>query len=381
MTGGLMQLVAIGSQDIYLTTNPQITFFKTVYRRYTNFSMESIEQSLTGTINFGQKVSCVVSRNGDLIHKVYLQVQLPALSNTNASWVDNVGHVLINEVSVEIGGQVIDKHYGEWLNIWDELTQSAEKSAGYHKMIGSSLKSSGGMLYIPLQFWFCRNPGLSLPLISLQYHDVKFNIEFRRAIDCFNGTANLPQITNASLFVDYIYLDTDERREFAKLSHEYLIEQLQFSGEEVYSNNNIISKLAFNHPCKEIVWVLHTEKQELAKEWCDYSLDGNGEQTIIDACLKLNGHERFQKRRGDYFNLVQPYQHHTSIPSPGIYIYSFALQPEEFQPSGTINMSRIDEALLLLKTNTTGKFRLRVYATNYNVLRITSGMGGLAFSN
>jgi hypothetical protein len=381
MTGGLMQLVAIGSQDIYLTGSPQITFFKTVYRRHTNFSMECIEQTFKGSINFGQKVSCVVSRNGDLIHTAFLKVEVPALSNTSSSWVNNLGHILINEVSIEIGGQIIDRHYGDWMNIWCELTQTAEKSAGYDKMIGASLGSSGGTLYIPLQFWFCKNAGLALPLIALQYHEVKFNFEFRTASDCYIGTASTPQITNASLYVDYIYLDTDERRQFAQTSHEYLIEQLQFSAEEVHDNANIKSKLAFNHPCKELVWVLHNQERELAKEWSDYSNNGDGEQTLVDATLHLNGHERFAKMEGDYFNLVQPYQHHTAIPSAGIYVYSFALKPEEMQPSGTVNMSRIDTAILLLNANISGQYKLRVYATNYNILRITGGMGGLAFSN
>lgn len=376
-----MQLVAIGTQDIYLSGNPQITFFKTVYRRHTNFAIEPIEQSFKGTINFGQKVSCELSRNGDLIHKVYLHVELPSLNNTDSAWVDNIGHVLINEVSVEVGGQVIDRHYGDWFNIWNELTQTAERASGYDKMIGASMGNSGGHLYIPLQFWFCRNPGLALPLIALQYHEVKINIEFRRALDCFVGTASTPEITNASLIVDYIYLDTDERREFAQSSIEYLIEQLQFSGEEEYSNKEIRTKLAFNHPCKEIIWVMHSNSRELAKEWSDYSKDGDGAQTLVEASLLLNGHERIPKMRGEYFNLVQPYQNHTAVPSSGIYVYSFALKPEESQPSGSINMSRIDTASLLLTTDISEKYKLRVYAVNYNILRITSGMGGLAFSN
>ena len=376
-----MQLVAVGSQDIYLSGNPQITFFQNVYRRHTNFAIESIEQSLTGLVDFGQKITCTVSRNGDLIHKVFLQVELPQLNDANSSWVENIGHVLIQEVSIEIGGQLIDKHYGDWLNIWSELTQTAEKAAGYDKMIGSSLGNSGGRLYIPLQFWFCRNPGLALPLIALQYHDVKFNIEFRQATDCFNGNASIPKISLASLYIDYIYLDTEERKHFTSTNLEYLIEQLQFSPEEVYNTNTIKSNLSFNHPCKELIWVIQTKDRELSKEWSDYSLDGNGSQTVNDVSLQLNGHERFSKRYGDYFNLVQPYQHHTSVPSAGIYVYSFSLNPEDQQPSGSINMSRIDSAILSLTTNTTGLYKLRVYARNYNIFRVSSGMGGLAYSN
>jgi hypothetical protein len=168
MGGGLMQLVAYGAQDIYLTGSPQITFFKVVYRRHTNFAIESIEQTFNGTVDFGRKVSCTVSRNGDLIHKVYLQVDLPALSasggTATVAWARNIGHVLIDEVSIDIGGQTIDKHYGDWLNIWNELTQNAEKEAGYDLMIGNDedmISSSASpanttpayTCYIPLQFW------------------------------------------------------------------------------------------------------------------------------------------------------------------------------------------------------------------------------------
>jgi hypothetical protein len=397
MGGGLMQLVAYGSQDIYLTGNPHITFFKVVYRRHTNFAMESIEQTFNGTVDFGRKVSCTVSRNGDLIHKVYLQVELPSVdpSGGNFNWVENVGHVLVEEVSIEIGGQTIDKHYGEWLTIWNELTQTSERANGYDAMIGNvdSLTGNGAAettpaytLYVPLQFWFCRNPGLALPLIALQYHEVKFNISFRPVTQCYTLSAGTiapatPSISNASLYVDYIYLDTDERRQFAQVQHEYLIEQLQFTGAESFSNSSVKSKLALNHPCKELVWVLHTGARESAREWSNFTNASNVD-TIVDAKLQLNGHDRFSTRKAGYFNLVQPYQHHTAIPSTGIYVYSFALNPEQHQPSGTVNMSRIDNATLMLNTTTsTNPFKLRVYAVNYNVLRIMSGMGGLAYSN
>lgn len=239
-------------------------------------------------------------------------------------------------------------------------------------------------LYVPLQFWFCRNAGLALPLIALQYHEVKFNITFRAASECFilagGATAATPSLTNASLYVDYIYLDTDERRQFAQVQHEYLIEQLQFTGAESFSNESIKSKLALNHPCKELVWVLQTTTNESNKDWSNFSY--SGAQTIDTAKLQLNGHDRFSVRDGSYFNLVQPYQHHTRVPATGIYVYSFALHPEQHQPSGTVNMSRIDNATLLI-TAASGipDYKLKVYAVNYNVLRIMAGMGGLAYSN
>ncbi len=536
MGGGLMQLVAYGAQDIYLTGNPQITFFKVVYRRHTNFSMEAIEQTFNGTADFGKKVTCTISRNGDLIHRVYLQVTLPSVDSASTGtssayfrWVNYVGLFLVKSVEVEIGGQRIDKQYGDWLNIWNELTQEAGHQAGYDNMVGNTVSLTGtGLactdattLYVPLQFWFCRNPGLALPLIALQYHEVKINVELRPKQECYvstggatggcSGGSNLdvfcvPSLEAASLYVDYIYLDTDERRRFAQVSHEYLIEQLQFTGDESTVNTNVKVKLNFNHPCKELIWVV--QRDDVCKlgynQWNNYTddfdLDGGlgkvdpatglpttdaavftnvegdsvpfpyvysndmdhdfqkylgdlgleaaghtsghptgvsgttsmvkslqgaghsfpanfgpgsntnsmaptdfaalttaadfadhaglgprnaGRNPVVRAKLQLNGHDRFQERLGSYFNLVQPYQHHTNVPPTGINVYSFGLKPEEHQPSGTCNMSRIDNATLQLQLTPKAAMgsKIRVYATNYNVLRIMSGMGGLAYSN
>ena len=380
MGGGLMQLVAYGAQDIYLTGNPQITFFKVVYRRHTNFSMEAIEQTFNGSADFGKRVTCTVSRNGDLMHKVYLQVTVPACV---AGYVPNLGQALIKFAEVEIGGQRIDKHYGDWMHIWNELSQEAGKKDGYGLMTGAGSATAGISaetdLYIPLEFWFCRNPGLALPLIALQYHEVKINIEFS-ALSELTSTAGL-SLSAASLYVDYIYLDTDERRRFAQVSHEYLIEQVQFTGDESVSSVSNKIKLNFNHPCKELVWVV--QRDAVGVEKFDYT-DASGLNPVLIAKLQLNGHDRFSERMGRYFNLVQPYQHHTNVPKTGINVYSFGLKPEEHQPSGTCNMSRIDNATLqlTLTSETVGAdAKVRVYATNYNVLRIMSGMGGLAYSN
>merc|ERR1711898_45110 len=405
MGGGLMQLVAYGPQDIYLTGNPQITFFKVGYRRHTNFSMEAIEQTFNGTADFGKRVTCTVSRNGDLMHKVYLQVTVPSVTDSDFKWLESLGHVLIKYAEVEIGGQRIDKHYGDWMHIWNELSQTAGHKDGYNNMIGNVpvlTAPTDGMtpemdLYIPLEFWFCRNPGLALPLIALQYHEVKINIEFRAASDCcFTSGVSVPSLEAASLYVDYIYLDTDERRRFAQVSHEYLIEQVQFTGDESVSSVSNKIKLNFNHPCKELIWVVQKDEMvgsndNYGKEWFNYTdgdasgTEADGYNPVFSAKLQLNGHDRFSERMGRYFNLVQPYQHHTNVPSTGINVYSFGLKPEEHQPSGTCNMSRIDNATLQLTltaaTVSGGDAKVRVYATNYNVLRIMSGMGGLAYSN
>jgi hypothetical protein len=388
MGGGLMQLVAYGAQDIYLTGNPQITFFKVVYRRHTNFSVESIEQTFNGSPDFGKKVTVTVSRNGDLITNCYLQATIPAVTagSSGFTWSDRLGEALIKSVEVEIGGQRIDKQYSDWLAIWQNLTQDAGVKDVYDNMIANTTyqtvaadaTSVERTVYVPLQFWFNRNPGLALPLIALQYHEVKFNIEFETfaGLTKANATTATPSLGDTSLYIDYVYLDTDERRRFAQTSHEYLIEQVQYTGDESVSGTNNKVKLNFNHPVKCLVWVV----QNGAAGNFDYALAGAN--CVSKAKLQLNGHDRFSERAGEYFNWVQPYQTFGTSPAAGINVYSFALKPAEHQPSGTANMSRIDNATLnlTLVSGLTSAIA-KVYAVNYNVLRIMSGMGGLAYSN
>jgi hypothetical protein len=465
MGGGLLQLVAYGAQDVYLTGNPQITFFKVVYRRHTNFAMEAIQQTFSGIPNFGNTVYCQISRNGDLIHRTYLEVGIKKCDTpSTTSYVNYLGLRLLKAVSIEIGGQQIDKHYSDWLYIWNELSLPHGKRYAWDTMVGADRdilnlgpddNNTVTTLYIPLEFWFCRNIGLALPLIALQYHEVKLKIEFETLANCtFNpttgdngGAQTTLTLISPNLWVDYIFLDTDERRKFAQLSHEYLIEQLQFTGQETLNSSGSRIKLNFNHPCKELVWVAKINTPNSL--WYNYTVpdttaalpttnvsndtaygfpnqfgttlntDGyvtsnigiaeittaNQNQYLIDyilpynnsnlstkfvnpfdtCLLQLNGNDRFNVRNGSYFNLVQPYQHHTNIPlNRGINVYSFALKPEEHQPSGTLNMSRIDTAILDVKPITaTGSIsgNINIYAVNYNVLRILSGMGGLAYSN
>jgi hypothetical protein len=593
-----MQLVAYGAQDVYLTGNPQITFWKVTYRRHTNFAMESIEQTFNGQADFGRRVQCTISRNGDLAYRTYLQVTLPEIGQDSccnpkecdkvyARWLDYPGEQLISMVEVEIGGQRIDRQYGDWMHIWNQLTLTAEQERGYNKMVGQTTQLTylvdplfadvdsacanntvpaavcaprnalpETTLYVPLQFWFCRNPGLALPLIALQYHEVRINLELRPSDEVLFAVTNLgdehlgPASANpkapktgtsvkdavsyqkslvaASLYVDYVFLDTDERRRMAQNPHEYLIEQLQFTGDESVGSSSNKIKLNFNHPCKELIFVVQPDSNvdycssfllgtNLNKamgaqpfnytdaldalvnsinafsgplgttvvsdgkggfetdgnsafidqlhggmfqdpgadsnaqvgiqwgqnfdstnpaKWGYGVLDGNGvspdggewhptctgpgmnvpfpvseipdsgvsdagafvlaetalnmhcwgQNPVVTAKLQLNGQDRFSEREGTYFDLVQPYQHHTRNPDTGINVYSFALRPEEHQPSGTCNMSRIDNATLqlVLSTNAIGgdaTAKVRVYATNYNVLRVMSGMGGLAYSN
>ncbi len=424
MGGGLLQLVAYGAQDVYLTGNPQITFFKVVYRRHTNFAMEAIQQTFSGTATYGETIICQISRNGDLINRVYLQVDVPKLATDANKYVNYLGLKLIKNVEITIGGQSIDKHYSDWLYIWNELSLPIGKRSAWELMVGAdqditSRAATKTTLYVPLEFWFCRNVGLALPLIALQYHEVKINIEFESAANLVDTGANYTDrafslvssdglaltnqglrnsalggggasnlvISDISLWVDYIFLDTDERRRFAQLSHEYLIEQLQFTGSDTITNSTNLKsiRMNFNHPCKELVWVI--KRSDAATYWNNFSdrTDNNvflGENPTRSAKIQLNGNDRFAERDGSYFSLVQPYQHHDNTPDlfrKGINVYSFAIKPEEHQPSGTLNMSRIDTAILSLSSTVAGN--VSIYTVNYNVLRILSGMGGLAYSN
>jgi len=527
-----MQLVAYGAQDIYLTGNPQITFWKVTYRRHTNFAMESIEQTFNGQADFGRRVTCTISRNGDLAYRTYLQVTLPQIDQSLANvtngevyarWLDFPGHQLIDDVEVEIGGQRIDKQYGDWMQIWNQLTLDKNQEKGYNKMVGQTTQLTfltdpsfadvdgpcdstaprqvcaprkalpETTLYVPLLFWFCNNPGLALPLIALQYHEVKINLDLRAIDECLFAVSGLDanakkvdrayaqSLVAASLYVDYVYLDTDERRRMAQNPHEYLIEQLQYTGAESVGSSSNKIRLNFNHPCKELIWVVQPDcnvdycsslnggsvlfnalgaqpfnytdaidalpnsikafASDLAVNGANAFINASGlfseagagsvtasfnnttvagggqvlsspnnlessvsdagtfvlaetsldmhcwgENPVVTAKLQLNGQDRFSEREGTYFDQVQPWQHHTRTPDTGINVYSFALRPEEHQPSGSCNFSRIDNATLQLVLSNatvsgTNTAKVRVYARNYNVLRIMSGMGGLAYSN
>ena len=445
MSGGLMQLVAYGAQDVYLTGNPQITFFKTVYRRHTNFAIEAIEQNFNGNADFGKKVSAIINRNGDLIHRVYLNTILPQTqAGISGRWTDDVGEHLIDEVEIQIGGQMIDRQFGDWLHIWAALTVPHSMRPAYNKMIGHDLtlctnnaeSKPATELHVPLQFWFCRKAGLALPLIAMQYHNVKIDMRFKSFEQLWINTDRQehPRLSlgQTCLFIDYVYLDTKERRRFAQVSHEYLIEQVQFTGAESLSNMSHKIRTSFNHPTKELIWVAQKESHTdipnadnnfIGNQWsnyqtkafdvidtpftpfcaelyggvggnmsCTHGITSNYGNPIVSSKIQLNGQDRFSTRSGRYFNLVQPWQHHTATPnSEGINVYSFALNPEEHQPSGSLNMSRIDNASLHVTmhpdsytdeaTGNTVSSKLRIYAVNYNVLRVASGMAGLAYSN
>ena len=422
MAGGLMQLVAYGAQDVYLTGNPKVTFFQAVYKRHTNFAMETIEQTMNGTAASSGRVSITVARNGDLIGDMFLEATtLNSLNNFSGADVDSnfVAERIVSTAELSIGGQRIDKHYQRWWRLYSELYLNEGSKLNYAKMTTNPVTDTASKVYLPLIFFFNRNPGLALPLIALQYHEVRIDIDLSSEYET--------HVTGLKVWGNYMYLDTEERRRFAQKGHEYLIEQVQHTGTDALEASGTKQvRLSYNHPVKELVWCVTdgvstqsnlwnlgtstdaakikiasgqlansncatvTTSSSGAPQFITGDLGGSEDYVeekvgaLKDAKLVLNGQDRFKEQSAKYFNQVQPFAHHTGSPCAGVYSYSFALKPEEHQPTGTCNFSRIDNAQMSVTCNAVGDraaLALQMFAVNYNVLRVQSGMGGLAFSN
>jgi len=428
MGGGILQLVLKGKIDTYLTGNPEFSFFKAVYRRHTNFSIESIKQQLTN-VGIGERtIKTTISRAGDLIGKIDLEVVLDRGDARNVSengtylnWTNNTGHAFIKECEIEIGGHTIDKHYSQWMDIQNELYDINEQEwiglnkhpgkISYFKNGSKDIDSQKLKLYIPLHFWFCDNPGLYLPIVGITKHDVKLNIVTRSVENLFNldgelsYTNTVPQI---DMWCNYIFLDKEEKRKFLLEKKAYLIQQVQ-----KYENDiKLINPIKFYHPVKEIIWVsqnnnvvsesgsgnsdtdvlsnISGQAQNQKNDYFNYQASSQLDTEIIyaqtsyesfgTAKLKLNGIDRFYDRDASYFRLVQPLHCKQKVPSKHIYLYSFSLNPRKYQPSGSCNFSKIDDAELIFtsKQNYTNQ-KLSVYAVNYNVLVVSNGMAGLVY--
>lgn len=402
MTASLLQLIAVGEQDKVLTGNPNISFFKRVYKRHTNFSLEQIPQYFTEKPDFGKKVSCIIDRRADLLNQIILEIELPALQ-TDVSWINGIGHHIIKYVELTIGGIQICKLTGEFIDIYSELTIPPGHTIGYYNMVGKHISYSKSTqinnlhLYIPIPFWFCRSIANSLPLVGMQYSEIKVNILFREFNECWFSGANMTtvppkkEIINCLLYCDYIFLDTHERLQFAKSDHEYLIEQVQLNdNNQVIDNAGINTKnLFFNHPVKEFIWIYQADDVSITNDWGNFSntLIQNGvifvpTTPFTKFQLKLNGQDRFESRSSEYFRLVQTYQRHTSSPVDYIYIYSFGLEPEKIQPTGTCNFSKIDSTEMVFEfVNGIKPGQIKVYGINYNILKIKNGMSGLMYSS
>ncbi len=458
MTGGLFQLVVYGIEDLILTHNPNVTYFKNVFKRYTNFTRETIQLNFAGDIDFGKQISCTIPNKGDLINKLYIKLILPEINYDRNneyiySWVKYIGYVILKSVELNIGGKIIDKHTNDWLYIWNELTIHKSKKNGFNKMIGHIPQNYDFNLhfkkdieryicYIPLNFWFCKESNQSLPLCALKSHDIKLNINLNILENCLlqanivniNGLANetkyqsdittVKYLENMSklecyLLADYIFLDKKEKELFSNISHTFCVEQLQYLDSYEFMGDFSSVQLNFNHPVKELFWCFIYDRNILIKDYFCYENYEKSKTYIVNydeyfepisvvftdneiessnpvnsVNLYMNGEKRFPEQTGDYTSILLPYYYHTSNPNNGINIYSFALYPEQSQPSGTCNFSKIDETILENSLKTyyyyndennkiieSGNGIVKIFAINYNIFKIKDGIGGFIYNN
>lgn len=444
---GFLQISVRSSQDNYLIGNPQFSFFKAVYRRHTNFALEPYLLPLQGdtTNPWNKKFNLKIPKNGDLLYRIYLQFTLKGAGSSspyNFSDFPISAFGLINYIDMYIGDQFIDRQYGEWMHIFGETYTSPGKNKLLSQMIKINREStsSNQVVYIPLFFWFCRNAGLALPLLALSFSDIRLEINFNSQQVALNSTPTDVEITQVQAITEYVHLDTEEKKLFASANHDYLIEQVQYniansvplhsSGlgvQGLLSNTEYERKvfgfdLRFNHPVKELFWVLQDSNNgdedktpkgnNLFNFWRNFKVYRD---QIINATLCLNGKDIWEYETGNFYRSLEGYINHEGSgyelysddrtetyytpDGSGIYKYSFALYPQRHQPSGTLNFSGLDKAQLKIRVyrdpdnfwidpvtnqpleqNITSKM-LKIYAVNYNILRISSGQGGLLFSN
>jgi hypothetical protein len=406
--GGQLQLIAEGKEDIFLSGNPQISFFKKIYRRHTPFAIESMPMYFQGSLDFGKRMVCEVPRSGDLLGPLFLEVELPALKFTTgipAPYVNSVGHALIKEISIEIGEDQIDRQTGEWMEIWSQHTVSASQRAAFNEMIGRkegyglSTLTGAQTLTIPLHFWFCTNPGLYLPLIAMKAQKIRIVLLLRGLDEIVAKTHSTQcvqpaQIDDVKLWGDYVHLSVEERRRFVSSEAiDYLIEQVQYTPYNSIPAKALSASIAveFNHPVKEFFWWIRPDRLEEYNEWMNFSSlaaseaqTGQRQDILIDAVIQLDGLDRFDVRPAKYFRIIQPYQRHTYNPFDRyIYSYSFAISPEQESPSGTMNLTEINSVNFLFNVREVvperGSCTCRIYAKNYNILRIVDSMAAVLF--
>ena len=443
MGAGLIDIVSRGTEDERITGgNPEITFFKTVYRRHTNFAMETVEIPFDVTADFNRRVTCTLPRLADLLHKVVLKVVLPVLPNSSNAWSPYIGMSLIRTVEICVGGARIDCHMGEWLYVWNELSQTAAKrdvvvamSDGFNQVDPLAART----VYVPLHFWFCKEISQSLPMNALLYHDVRIVVEFRELAEVARIGCDLPtnvSMTEASLLIDYVYLDDADRRMFSKGPIEYMIDVCQYTKIRLeYPTLFQRIPLTFKHPVRELIWVMRESSATLTglttidahqNEHFRFKLLGTNTSStsagtgasspyfyvfgstvgsssttanttslmspiLSEARVLLNGVERTTMQDAAYYGIMEPLKRHTGVPMDtingvhtdrGIYCYSFAIEPELMQPTGTVNFSRIQLASIEVRLNSAivGDTDVIVFAPSINFFRIQNGMGSIVYS-
>lgn len=394
MGGAVIKLHLKGVQDDHLTSNPQVNFLVGQYYNHVDFSIEQLKVYFYEDANFGKKITIDVPRKADFLNKMYFCFTLPPLVKTNgtyAAWTNSIGHAIIDYVEIEIGGQSINKHYGLFLEIWDELSGNEKNE---NLMIGkvSNLESvqsnalDESTYCVPFQFWFCKSIRSALPLMNLVYHKVKLTIKLKQFSECIIHDGNLPptavKLADAYILADYIYIDETERIKMKSMPYESLIEQVQYKDAQEGTSNGVFkSSIPFNHPVKELLWVFIEDLSIDNNDWFNFSRRNPTPFTKISSLMKnctflVDGKEYEERKDEIVYRYVNSKRYHTNVTDKHIYNISFCDKPEEWQPSGALNFSRIDEAIIHgdMRSGTPSN-KLFIFGVNYNWLTIKNGIG------
>ena len=423
-SGGKLQLAFKGPQDAYLSGRPQMTYFKAIYKRYTNYAKECIWIPFDGNPKQGGKSTAILERQGDLVQEAFITADIAVVATDLTGSIDatisnNLAYAaerIIESVDLYIGQQLIDKHYQRWWRIFSELNHDDAKKAQYSKMTTPDSVGTN-KIYLPLNFFFNRNPGLALPLISLGNQQVRIVCNWNNDEGVWTGVTSTPQVVDSSIkfWANYVFLDQEERNVMTERDQSYLIDQVQFSGSETITATSPAGTvqripLNFKHPVKELVWCFPNDTQSqkqynftkksvnvnevITNGQSEPHLSGgtvrlfNGEimsetadGPLSSMYIEINKSKVAEEQGGKYYNSVQSQQHHTGCPIPGLYSYSFALRPESIKPTGSCNFSRIQDAACFVRTKNATNTLMELYATNFNVLDIKKGFASLAFSS
>jgi len=390
MSPSILQLQALGLQDVYLTKDPQINVFKYNYYRYINFATETVNLQMNNVATFDQKVSCIIPKRGHLLSKLYLHIKLPALTKNGgeyASWCDTLGYAIFKDpIELQINGSTVDRIYPQFINAWDDLT-NANKQLGKNLMILKSDTYASNFynaekeldLIIPLDFWFTKQYNMALPLLSMYNQEIKVNFTLKNFSECINYDGLEPNSVSAiesNLFAEYIFLDDVILKQFQQQKHMFIVDQVQYNGDELISANTILhnSSLKFNHPCKEIIFFC-AEKQNIdTNNYFSYSKSPSETPLVKRASLLLDGRPRFDNLPEFYYRTIFPNSIHSVIPMKYIYTMPFCINPEDNQPTGSINLSRFNDVTLSLTMHTGNvDCYLYTFVRSYNIIIIENG--------
>lgn len=390
MSPSILQLQSIGIQDVYLTKDPQINIFKYNYYRYVNFSTDVIKVPLNENATFSKKISCTIPKKGHLLSKLYLHLKLPALTKnggTYVAWSDAIGYAIFSEpIELEIGGVIVDKLYPQFLNIWDEFSNS-EKQLGRNLMLNkgdiySASKFNATKQYdlvIPLDFWFTKQYNLALPLLSMYNQEIKLNFKFKDFSQVINYDGGVPaygSILDSDLYAEYVFLDDVILDQFQKQKHMYIIEQVQYHGDETIPANTKIynTTLKFNHPVKELIFACVEKTNVDSNNHFVYCNSTDDTSIISEVALLLDGKKRFDYLPEFYYRLMFPDSIHSTVPLKYVYCMPFCIKPEDNQPTGSLNMSRFNDVVMSFKLpNTNAESYIYVFAINYNIVTVENG--------